>query len=245
MKIGCIVEARMTSTRLPGKILLDLCGKPSILRQIERIKRSKYIDTLIVATTVNKTDDCLVELLEKERIPFFRGSEEDVLGRVAGAAVASGLDVVVEITGDCPLVDIAESDKVIERYLQDGFDLVSNNIIRSYPIGMDTIVMSGRILQEAAANAGDPAQREHVCLYMYEHPFDYCFSNIEAPVFLREPRLRMTLDTREDYKFISKIYEELYPVKPGFNLYDMLKLLNSKPELRNINNAIIHKKARE
>jgi spore coat polysaccharide biosynthesis protein SpsF len=244
MKIGCIIEARMTSSRLPGKVLLDIWGKPAVLRQIERIQRSRFIDNIIVATTVNATDNALVELLEKENIPYYRGSEDDVLGRVAKTAALFELDVIVEITGDCPLVDIGESDQVIERYLEGGYDLVSNNLIRSYPIGMDTVVMSNRILQEAARNTDDPAHREHVCLYLYENPFDYRFSNIEAPHFLRDAKLRMTLDTREDYEFIYKVYEELYPQKADFNLYDMMKLLNRKPELRAINNSIIHKKVR-
>jgi len=244
VKIGCIIEARMTSTRLPGKVLMDIVGKPAILRQIERIRRSRFIDSIIVATTVNATDDVLVELLEKENIPYYRGSEEDVLGRVAEAAAFFNLDVVVEITGDCPLVDITESDRVIERYLEGGFDLVSNNLLRTYPIGIDTLAVANRVLQEAARSTDDPAHHEHVCLYLYENPFDYSFSNIEAPPFLRDAKLRMTLDTKEDYEFICKIYEELYPQKADFNLYDMMKLLNRKPELRAINNSIIHKKVR-
>ncbi len=244
MKIGCIIEARMTSTRLPGKVLMDIVGKPAILRQIERIQRSCFIDNIIIATTGNITDDALVELLENENVLYYRGSEDDVLGRVAETASFFNLDIVVEITGDCPLVDIVESDRVIERYLEGGFDLVSNNLLRTYPIGIDTIVMSNRVLQEAARSTDDPAHREHVCLYLYEHPFDYSFSNIEAPPFLRDAKLRMTLDTKEDYEFICKIYEELYPQKADFNLYDMMRLLNRKPELRAINSNIIQKKVR-
>lgn len=244
MKIGCIIEARMTSSRLPGKVLRDIAGKPAVLRQIERIQRSRFIDNIIVATTINTGDNVLVELLEKENTPYYRGSEDDVLGRVAEAAAFFNLDVVVEITGDCPLVDIAESDRVIERYLVGGFDLVANNLLRTYPIGMDTIVMSNRVLQEAARSTDDPAHREHVCLYLYENPFDYRFSNIEAPAFLRDAKLRMTLDTKEDYEFICKIYEELYPQKADFDLYDMMRLLNRQPELRTINSNIVQKKVR-
>lgn len=234
----------MTSSRLPGKVLLDVLGKPSILRQIERIERSRFIDGIIVATTVNATDDPLVALLEERNIPYYRGSEDDVLGRVAETAAAFGLDVIVEITGDCPLIDINESDKVIERYLEGRFDLVSNNILRTYPIGMDTVVIKNQVLQEASQSTSDPAHREHVGLYLFEQPFDYDFSNIEAPPFLREPKLRMTLDTKEDYEFICKVYEELHPTRPGFDLYDMMKLLNRQPELREITSGIIHKKVR-
>ncbi|WP_054693860.1 cytidylyltransferase domain-containing protein [Syntrophomonas palmitatica] len=244
MSIGCIIEARMTSTRLPEKVLLDIVGKPSILRQIERVNRSRYIDLVVVATTVNPEDDPLVGVLEKNNIQFFRGSEDDVLGRVAATAQAFNIDTVVEITGDCPLVDIKESDRVIERYLEGSYDLVSNNLLRSYPLGMDTIVMDNRVLQESARLTDDPVHREHVCMYLYEHPFDYRFSNVEAPRFLYDPKLRMTLDTREDYEFISRIYEELYPQKPDFDLYDMMRLLQKLPELRKINEAIHHKKVR-
>ena len=215
MKIGCIVEARMTSTRLPGKVLLDIMGKPAVLRQIERIQGSRFIDGIIVATTVNASDDPLVELLEAENIPYFRGSEDDVLGRVAAAAAYFDLDVIVEITGDCPLVDMAESDLVIERYLEGRFDLVANNLLRTYPIGMDTIAVANQVLQEAARSTDDPAHREHVCLYLYEHPFDYRFSNIEAPPFLRDAKLRMTLDTKEDYEFICKFMKNYILEKPS------------------------------
>lgn len=129
------------------------------------------------------------------------------MGRVAEAAAFFELDAIVEITGDCPLVDIDESDKVIERYLAGGFDLVANNLLRTYPIGMDTRIISNLVLQEAAKNAIDPVHREHVCLYLYDQPFDYIFSNIESPPFLRDSKLRMTIDTPEDYEFISRVYE--------------------------------------
>ncbi len=244
MRIGCIVEARMNASRLPGKVLMDLAGKPSLLRQIERIQRSRFIDTVIVASTTNPDDDQIADLLQKQVIPFYRGSELDVLDRVSQTAQHYELDVVVEITGDCPLVDIKESDRVIERYLEGGYDLVANNLLRSYPIGMDTIVMSNRVLQESAKLAADLAHREHVCLYLYEHPFDYKFSNIEAPRFLRDPKLRMTLDTPEDYEFIHRVYEELYPINPEFDLYDMMRLINRQPELRQITAGIQQKKAR-
>lgn len=244
MKIGCIVEARMNASRLPGKVLMDLAGKPSLLRQIERIQRSRFIDTVVVASTTNPDDDQIFDLLREQDIPCYRGSEQDVLERVSQTAQHYKLDVVVEITGDCPLVDINESDHVIERYLEGGYDLVANNLLRSYPIGMDTIVMSNRVLQESAQLATDLAHREHVCLYLYEHPFDYNFSNIEAPRFLRDPKLRMTLDTPEDYQFIGRVYEELYPANPEFDLYDIMRLINRQPELRQITAGIQQKKAR-
>ena len=244
MKIGCIIEARMTSSRLPGKVLIDIVGKPSILRQIERTRNSKYIDSIIVATTTNREDDKLVALLESENIPYYRGSEDDVLGRVAETAEYFNLDAIVEITGDCPLVDIDESDLVIERYINGDYDLVANNILRTYPIGMDTRIMSNRVLQESAQLSTDPPHREHVCLYLYENPYNYIFSNIEAPLFLRDPQLRMTLDTIEDYRFICAIYEELYPQNTKFSLYDMMKLLNRQPELRQIVASVQQKKVR-
>ncbi len=234
----------MTSSRLPGKILMDMAGKPSILRQIERIEHSRYVDSVIVATTINNTDDILVNLLEQEGIPYCRGSEDDVLGRVADTAAQFDLDVIVEICGDCPLIDMQEADLVIERYLQGGFDLTANNFLRTYPLGMDTRGISNAVLQEAAHIADDPIHREHVCQFMYDNPFDYSFSNIEAPPFLRDPRLRMTLDYPEDYEFINKVYQELYPRKQDFNLYDIMILLNKKPELREITRGIEMKRIR-
>lgn len=232
MRIGCIIEARMTSTRLPGKVMKDVHGKPSIMRQIERIERSRFIDTIVVATTVNATDDPLAALLEEEGVEYFRGSEDDVLGRVAEAAAAFDLDVIVEITGDCPLVDIAESDRVVERFLEGGLAVASNCFIVTYPIGMDTIVFSRAALEESARKAVDPVHREHVCMYLFEHPYEYIFANMEAPPFLKGPQLRMTLDEQEDYEFICWVYDSLYPRKPDFTLYDVMKLLNRYPEKR-------------
>lgn len=151
---------------------------------------------------------------------------------------------MVEITGDCPLVDIQESDKVIERYLEGGVDLASNNLICTYPIGMDTIVMSNKVLQLSATQATDPVHREHVCLFLYEHPYDFIFTNIEASPFLRDPGLRMTLDEPEDYEFICDVYNSLYPEKKDFSLYDMMKLLNHRPEMKLITSNVELKKVR-
>jgi spore coat polysaccharide biosynthesis protein SpsF len=227
-----------------GKVLKDIHGKPAILRQIERIESSRYIDTIIVATTTNPQDDELVKVLEQENILYYRGSEDDVLGRVADAARYHNVDIVVEITGDCPLVDMNESDKVIERFLQGGVDMASNNLVCSYPIGMDTIVFSRQVLEHSALAATDPVHREHVCLYLYEHPYDFNFANVEAPPFLRDPGLRMTLDEPEDYQFICQVYEKLYPQKKDFTLYDMMKLLNRQPEMRLITSTVELKKVR-
>jgi len=242
MKIGCIIEARMSSSRLPGKVLMDLMGKPALIRQIERIRNSRYIDSIIVATTEETRDQELVNLLEREKISFFRGSENDVLARVTGTAQFFDLDVIVEITGDCPLVDIRESDKVIETYLNGNYDLAANDILPSYPLGMGTLVMSRRVLEESDALATEHGYREHMCLYAYEHLTRYYYTNIEAPKFLWFPELRLTLDTRQDYDLISRIYQELYPHNPYFNLYDIIKLLNRKPELIMINNKDKHRK---
>lgn len=234
-RIVAIIEARMTSSRLPGKVLMTACGKSMLELLVERLHRVASLDDICIATTTNATDDPVAALADQLGVLCFRGSEHDVLGRVAAAAAAVGADIVAEVTGDCPLMDPAVLDLVIQDYLRGGADLVGNAIPRSYPLGMDTFVFSRATIEAAAAAATDPLCREHVVHFLRINPERFPSRTLTAPETQTAPNLHLTLDYREDYEMIRGIYEALYPDKPDFSLDDVLALLKARPELRALN----------
>lgn len=238
------IEARMSSTRLPGKVLLPAAGKSLLEHLIERLRRAKGLDQIVVATTDNDIDGPIVQLARRLKVGCFRGSEDDVLSRVLGAAQALRADVIVEITGDCPLIDPAIVEFCIKRYFEAGVDYVSNVLEPSYPIGMNTQVFATDTLKEVDRLTHDPSDREHVSLYIYSHPAKYKLLNLSAPPQHTRPKVRLTLDTAEDYRVIKAIFEALYPLKRGFGLNDILAFLDAHPEIAAINAGVQQKPAR-
>lgn len=213
LKIVASIEARMTSSRLPGKVLLEAINGISMLEfMIQRVRKSKHIDDIVVATTVNKEDDPIIELCEKLNINYFRGSEDDVLSRVLKAHNYMNSDIIVELTGDCPLIDPEIIDKVILEYLDFEYDYVSNDHERSYPLGLDVQVFSKEILAEVDKKTNNKDDREHVSLYIYSSG-EYSLKAVVAEDSLFWPDLRITLDDLGDYNFIKRIIEHFYPKK--------------------------------
>lgn len=241
LKIVSTIEARMTSTRLPGKILKPILGRPVLEFLIERLQHVALIDEIVVATTTNSTDDPIVNLCTRLDIKYFRGSEEDVLIRVLNAAKSASADIIVEITGDCPLIDPTIIEDCLKSFLDGNYDYVSNTIERSYPDGLDVQVFPVSVLEEVNFLTKDPIDHEHVSLYIYKHPERYKLKNLKANGDLFWPELGITLDTQEDYELISDIFEELYPKNPRFSALDIVKLLHDKPELLEINRHIKRK----
>lgn len=241
MKTVIIVQARMTSTRLPGKVLKKVLGKPLLSFQIERMRRVKLADELVIATTTNESDQPLIDLCASLNVPCFRGSEEDVLARYFGAATAYKADAVVRITSDCPVIDPVVIDKVIHFYNDHRplYDYVSNTLDRSYPRGMDTEVFSADVLSEVFFEAAKPFDREHVTPYIYMNPERYKMANVTYKS--DESRHRWTVDTVEDYELIKGIIENLYPQNPNFTLEDTLKLIEDNPKWFFINSHIEQK----
>lgn len=235
------IEARMTSTRLPGKVLKEAVGKPMLELMIERLRRAPSLDGIVVATTANAADAPVAALAERLGVGVWRGSENDVLQRVLDAATHHGIDVIVETTGDCPLIDPAAVEDCIRVYRAAKVDYVSNVLERSYPVGMDTQVFATSILADVARRTNDPADREHVSLYIYRHPEIYSLRNAPAPPALARPDLALTLDTPEDYRLIGAVFETLYPKNPAFTLADVLALLDRRPEIAAMN-AHVHRK---
>jgi len=244
MKIVAIIEARMTSSRLPGKILRPILGRPTLELLIERLSRSELIDSIVVATTDNSTDDLVEELTKKLAVGCYRGSEGDVLDRVLKAAQAYDADVIVEITGDCPLIDPMVIDQMIGIYIRGRYDYVSNTLRQTYPNGLDSQIFSRKTLEEVAELTQDPVDHEHVSLYIYEHPERFTLFNLDSNLPKKYWGLRLTVDTIEDFEVIRSIYEELYPENPSFSLTDVIGLLEKRPGLMDINRDIRQKQVR-
>lgn len=235
MKILIIVQARMTSTRLPGKVLKEVLGKPLLEYQIERLRRVRLADGIVIATTTNDTDAPIVNLCRRLDVPVFRGSEHDVLSRYYEAAKFHHADVILRVTSDCPLIDPQVIDKTIRFYLdhKTEYDYVSNGLERTYPRGMDTEVFPFQVLEEAFVEAEHQAEREHVTPFIYRRPERYKLGNCRCQEDLSYHR--WTVDTAEDFELIKKIIEALYPINNQFGLTDILDLLMKHPEWVAIN----------
>jgi spore coat polysaccharide biosynthesis protein SpsF len=233
-RIGAIVQARMGSTRLPGKVLLPAAGKPLLEILLERLSACRSLEQRIVATSIDRRDAPIAELADRVGVPVFRGSEQDVLDRYYRAAVHHGLDLVVRVTSDCPLVDPALVDRMVELALahHGEFDLVTNRHPLTYPDGLDLDVIPMSSLRHAWTHATEPHQREHTIPYFWEAGLRV--HNVEDPErgFQRH---RWTLDYAEDYELIRAILEALY--RPGqiFHAADVLAYLAEHPELSALN----------
>jgi spore coat polysaccharide biosynthesis protein SpsF len=242
LKVVVIVQARMASTRLPGKVLKRVLDKPLLEYQIERIRRVKSVEEIVIATTVNDADRAIVEFCDRLALPCFRGSEQDVLSRYFAAAVAFHADVVVRLTSDCPIIDPHVVERVLRHFLEYAteFDYVSNCLTRTYPRGMDTEVFPFGILEEAYCEAVKPMDREHVTPFIYRQQRRFRLSNVAYHEDLSHHR--WTVDTVEDFALIRRIIESLYPRDPEFRMEDVLGLFDRDPGLFQINAHVEQKK---
>lgn len=243
MKTVCIIQARMGSTRLPGKVLKEVCGKPLIAHTIARLKKAKGIDHIILATSTLPHDAPLLDAAKKEGVEGFAGSENDVLGRYYEAAKVHRPEVVIRCTGDCPMFDPEITGLVISTHFKNGTDYTSNTLTRSYPRGMDTEVFNYSVLERIAHEAKDDFSREHVTPYIYKNPQFFRVKQVVAPPELTDPGLRLCVDTPEDFELIRRIFEALYPKHPAFSLAEILELVRRHPELREINAHVEQKHA--
>lgn len=234
--VVAILQARMSSSRLPGKVLKPLLGRPMIEWQIERVLRSKLIDRLVVATSVDPSDDPLVQAVQALGVPVVRGSLDDVLARFVLAMGKFPARHYVRLTGDCPLSDPAVIDETIELHLKSGFDYTSNCHEPSYPDGLDLEVVKGSALERASIEAKDLSEREHVTLHLRHHPETYRLGLLRHQPDLSSER--WTVDTSDDFALVTKIFEDLGP-KGFFGMGDVLASLDAHPEWRAINSRAI------
>jgi len=243
MHIIAIVQARVGSTRLPGKILKSIKGKVVLDYVFERLKLCKNINDLVLATTIKKKDDVLEEYSQNRGITYFRGNENDVLNRYYHAAKKYGGDIIVRITSDCPLIDPNVVDRVIRKHIDNPVDYTSNTLQRTYPRGLDAEVFGFNALEVSYRNANKKYQREHVTPYMWEQTDKFKIQNVEAKGKLKRPDLRLTLDTLEDFELIKKIINHFDNI--FFGTGDIIDFLDKYPELLQINKFIGQKGLKE
>lgn len=242
MKRVAIIQARMRSTRLPGKISLDLGGKPMLLQQINRIKRCKEIEEIVIATTEKTEDDTVVRLAEKEGVRWYRGSEQDVLSRYVGAAGEARADVVVRITSDCPLLDAEECDRVIQALINNKclYDYAANVVVRTYPRGLDIEALFIDTLKRIDRLAVSKSSREHVTSFVLkERPnlFSICsIMDVE-----NNSELRWTVDTQEDLMMMRRLYELLNLSEYYLAYREILKCVKKNPAISKLNHSVKQK----
>jgi spore coat polysaccharide biosynthesis protein SpsF len=230
-----ILQARMSSTRLPGKVMAPILGQPMIFRQIERLRRARGISHILVATSTREDDDVLAGYLEGIEVEVFRGSLTDVLDRYHGALVAAGRpEHFLRLTADCPLTDPAVIDLCIARHLEAGADYTHNSPGATYPKGLDVEVCRTDVLDSAWWESSRPYDREHVTPFIYARPHRFRITEVR-----RDPPLpyRWTVDTREDFAFAGDVYAALYPAKPDFAIDDILAWQAAHPDRVMMNEA--------
>ena len=241
-RIVAIVQARLASVRLPGKVLKDIMGKPVLGHVVERLKGCRLLNEIVIATT-EKENEGILQVAREYGVESFIGSEDDVLDRYYQAAKSFAAPVIVRITSDCPLIDPGVTDEVIRYYLvnKDRFDYVSNVSKRTFPRGLDTEVFSFRTLEKCWCEAEKTYEREHVTIYIREHPHIFKSGNVEAKGKLRNPRLRLTLDQGEDLDVIRAIYGKLYVPGKIFSTEEIIDLVTNQPSLIERNKSIRRK----
>jgi spore coat polysaccharide biosynthesis protein SpsF len=234
MRTIITIEARMSSTRLPRKMMLDICGKPVLQHVIERARRSKKADEVIVATTTNPVDQDIVGLCKEINSSFFCGSEHDVTQRLIDCAREFKAERVVQLWGDCLLQDSSNIDRAIDLFEHNTTDFLSNRLKKTFPAGLEVHVFRPSILQKVSEMTTDCEDREHGTSYIYNHPELFSLMNYSA-LFKACPNKRWLLDYKEDFEFLHLVYERLYRHKQNFEIEDVLRLVEDEPDLEKIN----------
>ncbi len=230
MRIIGIVQARMSSTRLPGKVLMPIVGQPMLALQMARLKHVKNVTEWVLATSTDPSDDILNQFATKSGLSLFRGELLDVLHRYHTCATIHNADAIVRVTADCPVIDPDVCSSVLNLFLNTPeIDYTSNTLNRTFPRGLDIEVFTMSALKRAYENAHKPEEREHVTLHMYTNPKLFKLNNYAGDSDYSQ--LRLTVDTQEDFELISTIYDNLYSKKPNFLLNDILTLFAKHPDL--------------
>jgi spore coat polysaccharide biosynthesis protein SpsF len=233
VSVLCILQARVSSTRLPGKVLKPILGEPMLARQIERIGRAGRVDALTVATSAQSSDDAVAALCDQLGVDCYRGSLDDVLDRFYEAARRSEPSHVMRLTGDCPLTDAAILDALVELHLAGAFDYSSNVEVRTYPVGLDAEIFRHDLLVRAWREATSPYEREHVTPFMRQAAPGSRHGVLKDRI--DRSNQRWTVDYPEDFDFARRVFEELYPNDPGFGADDVHRLLLDHPEIAALN----------
>lgn len=222
-KVLAIIQARMSSSRLPGKVMLDLNGEPTIVRIIDRLRKARSVDEIVVATSLDKSDDPLFELLCDKKIECFRGDLEDVLSRFIGVLTNSDAEVVIRITADCPLVMPKLIDQMVQDFISSEFDYLSNTITPTFPDGLDVEIFTKQALLKLSLMSLSSQEREHVTLGIRNRPEQFRTKNFMSTKDLSG--LRWTVDYEEDFVFIKGVYSHFEKRESDFEYAEVLHLL--------------------
>lgn len=245
-RVAAIVQARMASSRLPGKVLAEIAGEPMLMHVVRRARRARTLQEVWVATTTSPSDDPVAAVCAERRVPFTRGHPTDVLDRFYRAALHVSAEVIVRLTADCPLLDPALLDLTVEAFLEADppADLVVNRLpgARTYPIGLDVEVVSFQALERAWREAAEPYQREHVLPFLYDPPGRFRVLRLDAERDYGD--LRWTVDTAEDLEFVRQVYARL-GARADFGWREVLALVQADPALAEINAGVPHKTHRD
>jgi spore coat polysaccharide biosynthesis protein SpsF (cytidylyltransferase family) len=229
-----ILQARVSSSRLPSKVLMPILGRPMLLHQLDRVRRAHSLDALVVATSTDASDDAIERLCAVEGVEVFRGSLNDVLDRFYQAARPRRPGAIARLTGDCPLADPALIDRVVELFNSDRFDIAG--AAPTFPDGLDVEVVRFDALELAWREATLPSDREHVTQFMHRQPGRFRIGPLHSDTDLSH--FRWTVDEPQDFELVRRIYEALYPRNPAFTTRDILDLLSAQPDLLNLNRGI-------
>lgn len=228
-----VLQARLGSTRLPGKVLMPMLGKPMLARQLERLRRARCLDRVIVATSIQPEDDAIEVFCREQGVGCHRGSVDDVLDRCFQAVAAIRPEFVMRLTGDCPLADPQVIDGLAEFFERGKYDYASNTIRPTWPDGLDAELMRFEAIEAAWRDAKLPSEREHVTPYIYKHPELFKLGSYENTIDLSA--LRWTVDEPADFELVSRIYSALYPANPAFTSADVLEYLRAHGDVAAIN----------
>jgi spore coat polysaccharide biosynthesis protein SpsF len=240
-RVVAIVQARMGSNRLPGKVLADIEGHPMLWHVLWRVRAARTLDEVVIATTTESADDAIVAFCAENDVRCFRGSKTDVLDRYYHAARQYQAGVIVRITSDCPLIDPETVDKTVRAFLAKEVDYASNVVVRTYPRGLDTEVMSFAALQATWSEAPQPYQRAHVTPYLYENPGRFTILSVTGEE--DNSAYRWTVDTSADLEFVREVYARFK--NETFSLDDVLQLMEREPRLPEINSSVVQKALQE
>lgn len=237
------IEARMASTRLPGKSIAQVVGKTILEHIVERMRRAPSLEEIVVATSDNPQDDAIETMAGQLGLVCFRGSEDDVLDRVLRAAQSVGGNIIFQYGADCPFADPELIEGLLQIYLEGQWDFVSNALELTYPLGIVGAVFSTSTLEEINRLTQDPQDREDVTRYIWEHPERFRLYNLVAPPELNHPEIRLTVDYPEDLEVVTAVFEALYPINPAFTTRDIIRFLSDRPDLVNRNKGMVQRSA--
>lgn len=241
-KTVCIIQARMDSTRLQGKVLLKIMGYPMLWHIVQRIKKAEEIHQIIIATTNLERDKQIIQFAQQNKIIWYAGSSEDVLDRYKRASQLVDAEIIVRVTSDCPLIDPVTLDRAVKYYKNNDYDYVRLDVDNMFSRGLDVEVFSKRLLFDTAEKAVDKASREHVTYYMYNYSKDVKVGRLPAPIEYIHPNWRFCVDEEKDFKLIEEIYSQLYVEGKIIDILEVFKLLNLRADLQCINSTVVQKK---